>query len=227
MTGETITRFFAAHVMIVPLTFGAVLAIHLILIQMQGMSLPVGMAETEVKDHRPFFSEFALIDACLWLLLFGAIVTLSVFLPAEVGVKADLLKPAPEGIKPEWYFLFMFQTLKHVNETLGVALFALAAVVLLVLPFLDRNANRERRSPGFTAVLVLVLVYAVAFEVWALSIPGPNHAVADVAEAEGSMAGDLVSLGLFWAVIVFLVFYLLQLLRHNRRIRHLYREPPC
>ncbi len=45
VTGDTITRFYAAHVMLVPLTFALVLSIHLVLIQAQGMSLPLGMTE--------------------------------------------------------------------------------------------------------------------------------------------------------------------------------------
>ena len=65
--------------------FGALLAIHLMLIQFQGQSLPLGMPPNEVRDQRPFFSEFLLIDGCFWLLLLGVIVTLAVFLPAEVG----------------------------------------------------------------------------------------------------------------------------------------------
>ncbi|MFH1264099.1 MAG: cytochrome bc complex cytochrome b subunit, partial [Planctomycetota bacterium] len=151
VTGDTITRFFAAHVMLAPMAFGLLLGVHLVLIQAQGMSLPLGMTEKEVKDDQPFFAEFALTDSCLWLVLFGVIVTLAVLLPGEVGAKADPLKPAPAGIKPEWYFLFMFKTLKLVPETVGVAFFALVTLFLFLLPFLDRKAARGQRSRGFTA----------------------------------------------------------------------------
>ena len=97
VTGDTITRFFAAHVMILPVCFGLLLLGHLILIQVQGMSLPLGLAQHQVKDHRPFFSEFLLVDACVWLLLLGLIVTLSLFLPAEMGIKADPLEAGSGG----------------------------------------------------------------------------------------------------------------------------------
>jgi len=89
----------------------------------------------------------------------GVIITLAVLLPAEVGEKADLLKPAPEGIKPEWYFLFMFKTLKMVPETLGVTLFALAALFLLAIPFVDRRAARGApQSPSDGRVRALARV---------------------------------------------------------------------
>ena len=71
VTGDTITRFFAAHVMILPVCFGLILLGHLILIQVQGMSLPLGLARHQVKDQRPFFSEFLLVDACVVVIAAG------------------------------------------------------------------------------------------------------------------------------------------------------------
>ena len=222
VTGETITRFHAAHVMIVPLGFAVVLGVHLALIQFQGMSLPLGIKPREVKDHRPFFSEFALIDGCVWLLLAGTICTLAVFLPAEVGVKADPLKPAPVGIKPEWYFLFMFQTLKHVPEALGVLFFALVALFLTALPFLDRNAMREKRSPGFTALFVVLGAYAILFETLAIIAPGVDHPPEALTAETFNLSRGIVSLVLLWSVITFLIFYLRRLLKESTRVRKLY-----
>ncbi len=222
VTGLTITRFFAAHTMILPLTFGALLTIHLLMIQFQGQSLPLGMAPNEVRDERPFFSEFLLFDVCVWLLLLGVIATLAVFLPTEVGQKADVLKPAPLGIKPEWYFLFMFKTLKVVPEMLGVALFALGALFFLFVPFLDRNARLERSSRGLTALFVAALLYVAIFEVWACLEPGVKEAPETITADTYGLSGGLISLLLFWSGIVFLWFYLGKLLVENSRIRRLY-----
>jgi cytochrome b6 len=223
VTGDTITRFFAAHVMILPLCFGLFLLGHLILVQVQGMSLPLGLAQHQVKDHRPFFSEFLLTDACVWLLLLGLIVTLSLFLPAEMGIKADPLRPAPEGIKPEWYFLFMFQTLKRLPEALGVALLALVAGFLLVLPFVDRNAAREKRDRRFTALFFAMLAYALILELWAWLTPGAHHGCEPLTAETYGLSGGSVSLLLFWCAIIFLVVCLRRLLHENTRIRKLYQ----
>ncbi len=224
VTGETITRFYAAHVMIVPIGMGLLLGIHLVLIQMQGMSLPLGMPKKKVKDHRPFFSEFALIDACAWLVLFGLIVTLAVVIPAEMGLKADPLKPAPTGIKPEWYFLFMFKTLKLVPEAIGVGFFALAGLFFLLLPLLDRRASAEKKGPGFVLISLALLAYAVVFEALAWIDPGLDHPPEVFAADTYSFSGGMVSLALLWAVIGFLVFYLQRLLRANTDARKL--QPP-
>jgi cytochrome b6 len=223
VTGDTITRFFAAHVMILPVCFGLFLLGHLILIQAQGMSLPLGLAGRQVKDQRPFYSEVLLVDACIWLVLLGLIVTLSLFLPAEMGIKADPLKPAPQGIKPEWYFLFMFQTLKCLPEWLGVALLALGAGFLLLLPFVDRNAAREKGDRRVTVLFLAMLAYVLIFEVWAWLAPGTNHRREPLAAETYSPSGGSVSLALFWCAIVFLVVYLRILLQENTRIRKLYK----
>jgi len=216
VTGDTITRFFAAHVMLLPLAFGGFLAIHLGLIQAQGMSLPLAMPKKKVRDAMPFFSEFLLIDACLWLAAFGAIVTLATLLPAAVGVKADPQVATPEGTRPEWYFLFMFQTLKYVPEAIGLLLFSLAAVFFTVLPWLDRKAMREERSPGLTVLFALLLACAATLESWAMAVPGVEHAHTQPA------AGDLVALGLLWTAIGFLIFYLHQLRKANTQVRRQY-----
>ena len=226
VTGDTITRFFAAHVMILPLCFGLVLLGHLVLIQVQGMGLPLGLARRQVKDNRPFFSEFLLIDACVWLVLLGLIVSLSLFLPAEVGIKADPLRPAPEGIKPEWYFLFMFQTLKRLPEWLGVGLLALGAGLLLFAPLIDRCAAREKRDRRITALFSAMLAYVFVFELWGWLTPGVKLQHESLTAETYSLSGGCVSLGLLWCVIVFLIVYLRKLLRENTLIRKL-READC
>jgi cytochrome b6 len=225
VTGETITRFFAAHVLFLPLALGGALLVHLGLIQAQGMSLPLGMTERDVRDHEPFFSEFLLTDGSVWLVLFGLIVTLAVFMPAPLGEQAEL-KPTPEGIKPEWYFLFMYQTLLLVPKSLGVPLLGLGVLFLLVLPFLDRGASRGRKSVFFTVLFVVLVAYAAAFEVWAILTPGLEHEAAEAAAEAPGTARSAVTLALFWAVIVFLVVYLQKLRRENARVRRLRAEGP-
>lgn len=225
VSGDTITRFFAAHVMFLPLGFGLLLLMHLALVQLQGMGLPLGLAEHKVKDHRPFFSEFLLIDACVWLLMLGLIVTLALYLPADTGTKADPLKPAPQGIKPEWYFLFMFQTLKLLPEAPGVVLLALGAGFLFLLPFVDRRAARDERDMRITFVLLAGLAYVIVLETWAWLAPGTHEAHERLMAETYGLSGGTLSLLLFWSVIIFLVVYLRRFLRENTRIRKLYE--PC
>jgi quinol-cytochrome oxidoreductase complex cytochrome b subunit len=82
-------------------------------------------------------------------------------------VKADPFAPAPAGIKPEWYFLFMFQTLKLLpatiagieGELVGLGAFAIGGLLWFFLPWLDRRSSREEKSPFVTAIGVLALIF--------------------------------------------------------------------
>jgi len=221
LTSETITRFFAAHAMLVPASLLLFMAVHVFLNRVRGLSLPLGMRHEEVRDRRPFFSEFLLIDASLWLVLLGVLVTLAVVCPAAVGVAADPLRPAPEGIRPEWYFLFLFEVLKLLPETAGVALFVLAGVALALLPFLDRPAQRGQKSPALTALFVLLLAAAAVLQAMAWFSPAPRHPAAPLAAATWNLSRGLVSLALMWGAIGVVVYYLNRLREENARLRHL------
>jgi cytochrome b6 len=116
VTGATLSRLFGFHVALLPGIFTVLLALHLLLVQRQGMSEPLkieALKESE-KKTMPFFPNFLLRDLLLWLLILNVLAILAVFFPSELGRKAELFASAPAGIKPEWYFLFMFQTLKYI-----------------------------------------------------------------------------------------------------------------
>ena len=94
--------------------------------------------------------------------------------------------PAPKDIRPEWYFVFMFETLKFVPggsvlgleyEAIPILGFGAAALLLTLVPFLDRGVARRGRSPGFTAVGVVALVYLVAVTCWGYRSLVPLYAV--------------------------------------------------
>jgi cytochrome b6 len=98
---------------------------------------------------------------------------LAAFYPWELGRKADPFAAVPPGIRPEWYFLAMFHTLKllpsHVlgieGEHLGVIAFGVLGAFLVVVPFLDRRASRGERSPLFTAIALAGLAYLIVFTI--------------------------------------------------------------
>jgi cytochrome b6 len=121
VTGATLSRFFGFHVAVFPGLFTVLLGIHLLLVQRQGMSEPMEMENVPAseKTTMPFFPNFLLRDLLLWLLVLNLLAILAVFFPWELGTKADAFASAPAGIRPEWYFLFMFQTLKYIPAQVG------------------------------------------------------------------------------------------------------------
>ncbi|MBM4160533.1 MAG: cytochrome bc complex cytochrome b subunit [Ignavibacteria bacterium] len=169
VTGATLSRFFGFHVAVFPAIFTVILGIHLLLVQRQGMSEPMNAEanpHTE-KKTMPFFPNFLLRDLLLWLIVLNLLAVLAVFFPWELGQKADPFAPAPAGIKPEWYFLFMFQTLKYIpgkvlfldGEILGVLLFGFAGLLWTLVPFWDRKSNRGERNRFVTYLGLFAVIY--------------------------------------------------------------------
>jgi len=174
VTGATLTRFYGIHVAVLPAVAIALLGLHLFMVQKHGMSVPPALARRgEGGRTMPFVPDFLLRDIVGWLSALAVLAALAAFLPAELGKKADPFAPAPAGIRPEWYFMFMFQTLKYLpsrilgieGEIVGIVGFGLAGVLLLLIPFLDRRAQRGEPGRGFTWLGLAVLVYIIVFTV--------------------------------------------------------------
>jgi cytochrome b6 len=177
VTGATLSRFYGLHVAILPAMTTALVAAHLLLVQRQGMSVPIGIEKREKAGLKlaqmKFFPNYILRDVLAWYVVLAVVAALAAFYPWELGRKADPFAVVPPGIRPEWYFLAMFHTLKlvpsHVlgfeGEHLGVVAFGLAALFLVLVPFLDRRASRGEPSPVFTILAALGLVYLVVFTI--------------------------------------------------------------
>jgi cytochrome b6 len=96
--------------------------------------------------------------------------------PWELGIKADPFAPAPAGIRPEWYFMFMFQTLRMLpakigpveGEVFAVTAFGIAGALLLLVPFVDRAADSKQPNPflrfvGWVAVIYILVMTVMGY----------------------------------------------------------------
>jgi quinol-cytochrome oxidoreductase complex cytochrome b subunit len=114
------------------------------------------------KATVPFYpdhvrSELKVIGGLVLLMLIvGAI---GLMAPVGVGDPADSLD-TPAHVKPEWYFLALYQVLKFVPKTVGVLLPLLGVVLLLFWPFLDRSADagsKGLRRRGFLVAAATII----------------------------------------------------------------------
>ncbi len=173
VTGATLSRFFGFHVAVLPGIFTVLLGMHLLMVQRQGMSTPLGHRAEEEQKTMPFFPNFMLRDLALWLLVLNLLAILAVFFPRELGKKADVLGSAPAGIHPEWYFLFMFQTLKYIpgkiwfldGEVLGIGLFGLAGLLWTLIPFWDRKSARGEQNRFVNYLGLFAVLYILLFTI--------------------------------------------------------------
>jgi quinol-cytochrome oxidoreductase complex cytochrome b subunit len=170
VTGATLTRFYGFHVAVLPALTTFLLGLHLFLVQKHGMSVPPGVErQSTPKRVMPFLPNFLLRDLVGWLSALAILAALAAYFPAELGEKADPFAPAPIGIQPEWYFMFMFKTLKYLpgyilgieGEVVGVIGFGVGGLFLLLIPFLDRRSARGERSPLFSWIGIAIIVFMI------------------------------------------------------------------
>jgi cytochrome b6 len=167
VTGATLTRFYAFHVAMLPAIFTVFLFVHVLFVQKQGMSEPEGFSKN--KKTMPFFPDFFLRDALLWMIVLNVLLFLAVFYPWDLGFKADPFSPAPAGILPEWYFIFMFQTLKiipaHVlfieGEILGILFFLIAGLACALVPFWELKSKRKGLSNPMNIIGIVALLFII------------------------------------------------------------------
>ena len=170
--GPTLTRFFALHVMILPMAAAALIGLHVLLIQQKGMSTPPWIPASGVRQMR-FFPNFFLRELMVWYVALAVLGALAAIFPWELGEKADPFASAPAGIRPEWYFLAQFYTLKlipsHVlffeGELLGLLGFGLMAGAWVLLPFWGTMRSGEARTRLVTGAAILMIAYLATFTV--------------------------------------------------------------
>lgn len=178
VTGATLTRFFGFHVAVLPGMVTVLILLHLLLVQRLGMSVPPKLevqwnANPSAKREMKFLPNFLLRELMAWYVALGVLGVLAALFPWNLGVKADPFVSAPAGIKPEWYFLFMFQTLKLIpskvwfidGEILGVLGFGLVAVLWILLPFFESDQPSHTKK-WITGLAVFALAYVAGMSAY-------------------------------------------------------------
>lgn len=135
-----------------------------------------GPPEKSVEEGEPFFPDHVLSNLIVIFLALGVLITLTTFFPAPMEEKADPFV-TPEHIKPEWYFLWAYQILKLAEKLIflgqwapkliGLMGPALAIVVLVLLPILDRSKERHpRKRPLAIALGILGISLFIILTIW-------------------------------------------------------------
>src|ERR1700736_6506814 len=143
----TISRFFVAHIFLIPACIFALVASHIFLFRKAGAAGPV--TENPYKPEQEpelFYPRQVLMDLSLTALLIVGLGILCFFLPVRLGPPAN---PADAQYipRPEWYYLPIFQWLKYWHgaaSLIGVLIIpTILAVAIIALPFLDRSIERR------------------------------------------------------------------------------------
>ena len=181
---QTLGRFFALHVVVLPLALLGLVGFHLFCVRKIGISRPpfgekarpatVGKEFKHEKheDGIPFFPDYTIEELAMVCFFLAALLAVTFFAP-QLFIPPDALVPAdpfntPENIKPEWYFLWAYQTLKiFPSEFLGLAVQGALMTFLALLPFVDRGEERRpAKRPVFVSLYALLSILMIAISVW-------------------------------------------------------------
>ncbi|HVJ29824.1 MAG TPA: cytochrome bc complex cytochrome b subunit [Gammaproteobacteria bacterium] len=173
----TLNRFFAFHVIAVPLMLVLLVVVHIMALHEVGSNNPDGV---EIKEHKgpdgkpidgvafhPYHTSKDLVIIVIFLIAFSAVVFFApdmggYFLEHANFEPADVLR-TPEHIAPVWYFTPFYAILRAVpNKLVGVALMGSAVLLLFLFPWLDRCRVKSirYRSLGYKIAL---MIFAITF----------------------------------------------------------------
>ncbi|EKP0307845.1 cytochrome bc complex cytochrome b subunit [Aeromonas veronii] len=160
ISGATLNRFFALHVIALPLVLVMLVAMHILALHEVGSNNPDGIDIKKHKDENgwpldavafhPYFTVKDMIGVAGFLFFFCAIIFFKpdmwgYFLEKPNFEVANSLK-TPAHIAPVWYFTPFYAILRAVpDKLLGVIMMGLSIVVLFLLPWLDRCKVRSVR----------------------------------------------------------------------------------
>jgi quinol-cytochrome oxidoreductase complex cytochrome b subunit len=171
VTVDTIGRFYPLHVVVLPLVVLALVSVHLLFVQIQGVSAPDSYHRLPAEKQKSvsFFGEFMISEIPVWLLMGALLAFLATFFPRGLSPEADPTAAAPLGIKPDWYFLSQYQALKLFPgklEVVGQVVLGAVPLIAFALPFIDKAVPSDRRGRWVTWVGLLCLFSLVGMTLW-------------------------------------------------------------
>ena len=163
----TLSRFYVAHVFLIPSAIFLFIAAHVLLFRKAGPAGPVHEHPIEPRlKPEPFYPRQVLFDMGFVLLITALLAGLSYLRPATLGPIAN---PADTHFlpRPEWYYLPMFEWLKFwegPRVVLGVVLIpGLLATAFFLMPFLDRRLERKPWRRPIPALAVAIVVAGMVY----------------------------------------------------------------
>ena len=120
-------------------------------------------------DTIPFYPDHILTEfwvAVGLLVIIIIIGMIGMFSPVGIGDPADPMD-TPAHVKPEWYFLALYQLLKFIPKSTGAVGPVIALILLTLLPFIDSKPDKSKKSQRIRFFTVLfLLVISIGLTIW-------------------------------------------------------------
>ena len=162
VSGATLSRFFALHVIVLPWAAFGLLVLHFVVVRKHGMAPPKGYVETQGQGT-PFFPQHLLRILIVSALVLALTISLAALFPRPMGDPATPFAP-PEGLVSSWVVVDVSLGLIRTLGVWGFVSFSLLGLLLVILPLVDRDAESSlRRKPLVLSVGLLFFLGFLAF----------------------------------------------------------------
>lgn len=152
----TLPRFYVLHAAVLPATIMLLLAMHVLLIRLHGITPLKFEDEPETdKGYFNFFPDHFLTEVAIGLVLMVILSALACIFPATMGPKANPLV-TPEEIKPEWYFYVAFRWLKLFTLTAAVISTGFIVFAMVIWPWIDAWLRKWTRWEDISVYIGIV-----------------------------------------------------------------------
>jgi quinol-cytochrome oxidoreductase complex cytochrome b subunit len=169
VSGATLSRFFALHVIVLPWIALGLLVLHFTLARKHGVAPPpaaISEPTGAIEEGPPFFPHVALRSLITGVLVVAIVITAAILFPRETTAPANPADP-PALLRSTWIVADVSRALIHYLGFWGLSLFMLLGTALILLPIFDRSPERTlRRRPAVAALGILFfLTFAIAWVV--------------------------------------------------------------
>ncbi len=164
---RTLSRLYILHAAVLPATIILLVAVHIALIRLHGVTeLRFPDEQPDAPTHFNFFPDHLYTELSIGLVLMVLLSAVSTIFPAAMGEKADPLT-TPEVIKPEWFFYVSFRWLKLFSLTFAVLSSGLIVLAMFVWPWIDGALRRWTGSEDVSVYIgIVATLLLIGLTVW-------------------------------------------------------------
>ncbi len=173
VSGFTLTRFYAIHILLLPALLAAFAVFHIYQVRLHGLSekRDSAISEQDAQLYR-FYPEHTFRSCIVFAVLFLVLIGLSIYgrIPREqiAGTILDSYLP-----RPEWYYMWMFQLLTYFSGPwegiCTLAIFAVGGALIFSVPFLGKSKTKGLAgrplcvAAGVTAIMGIIYLSIIAY----------------------------------------------------------------
>jgi len=167
---RTLSRFFVLHAAVLPGLLVLLVAIHIAIIRIQGITEMKFAKDEEKKPHFDFYPDHVYTEIIMGLVMMIVLSALATVFPAALGPRADPLT-TPEVIKPEWFFYVAFRWLKLFSGTWAVLTMGLVVFLMYAWPRVDDFLRRKLKISEISVWIGIAGAFAIiGLTIWEAAV---------------------------------------------------------